>query len=184
MMNADKNKLKFRSSINQALLSKILFWGFLKAAIGLAFLILGGVFLPAAELQMWGFVLFLIGFGFITWGLYPYKKLLALETNPNEITVDDTEIVYFQKKGKRTFSIPLDAIDHAAFFESDDEYGILIHLVPTPKKKVIFFAPSEAGLKLPFGFSKPQDNILFLPYFSKRTFQEVKEIVESYQSPD
>src|SRR5438046_2548052 len=108
-MHTDKNVLKFRSSINQPLLGKILFWGFLKAAIGLAFLILGGVFLPVSELQVWGFVLFLIGFGFITWGLYPYKKLLGLETNPNEFTVDDKEIIYFQKKGKPVFAIPLES---------------------------------------------------------------------------
>jgi hypothetical protein len=164
--------LKFRSSIHPDFRKRILFKGFLKAAIGALVLLYGGIFLPLPILQVWGFPLFVLGFGFITWGLYPFKQLQSLETSPYEIVIEDDRL-HLLKNGKPIFYIPLEIIDFFSYLEKQNEYGILTHLKPTPSKQVTI---QNLSYKIIFR-DKPHE--LFLPYFSKRTLSELEGLTDS-----
>lgn len=169
--------MKFRSSIKSTLLKRTLFQGSFKALIGICFLVTGGAFLPVDLLYRWGFSIFLIGFGWITWGLYPYKKLLRLEANPNELIQDEKGLTYFQK-GQPIFFIPSASIEHFSYYQGKKEYGILVKIFKSPKEKGIFYTTSLTNLRSPKGILNDEETRLFLRYFTRRTFEDVVEINE------
>lgn len=170
-----QNNLKFRTTIKPSLSRRILFKGVAKAAAGAALFIFGGVFLPVGSLSHWGIFLFLIGIGLIGWGLYPYKKLMNLEVKPYEIIIDeDSRMLCYNNKEKPILSIPLDSIEKLSYFEGLENYGILIHLKTSSSLKVALHDLSGRGIRLPKGCLKQDEKMLFLPYFSMRTFQELK----------
>lgn len=111
-----QESVTLRSSVLPALMEHTLFQGTLKGGIGVFILLLGAIFLPPQEMKVWGFVLFVVAFAMLTWGLLPYKRLKKLEMNPSILTLDDPSWIHFSTKGNRVFSVPVAAIARIDYF--------------------------------------------------------------------
>lgn len=134
--------MRIRSSIKPAMLRQVLFKGTLWALAGLGFLFVCSLFF----LEQFGFAIFAFGFFLIVLGLLPYKKLKYLELNPHEILVLEEGLIYSQ--GKRRMNIPWNAIEKMDFRDTQNSYGITLHL---------------------------KDGNLFLPYFSRSSFEALMD---------
>lgn len=159
--------MKLRSSVKPEFARKMLFRGTLLAGIGVALLAFGGAFIPASSLGQWGLILFFVALGLIAWGLIPYRRLLQLEVKPNELVIDQKSIAVTFKR-KPTLIIPISAIQEVRYLENREIYGIQICLKKDAAKKVMIqdpqFDPSS---------SQKYECDLFLPYFSKNSFNEL-----------
>lgn len=163
------------SAVQPPLLRRALLRGSCLAAAGGACLLLPGIFMPLPVMQVWGLPLFLAGMGLIALGLIPYRKLKALEENPYRIILEGTSALKFTSKGKPLFTLPRVSIKQIGYTEEEKTYGIAITLKsPLPEKLRI----EKEGFDLA-GFrdrSLKQHNCdLFLPYFSRRSFDVVNE---------
>jgi hypothetical protein len=169
----ETDRLKFRSSINKKLKRWILFKGTLIALLGILFLIWSAIYLTTSKLSTWGPIIIFTGLGLIIYGLLPYRKLTYLEMHPNEIIVDRDLSIHVKLKGKLVFSIPHGRLKSLSYFERKNEYGIAIHLQPYDLEKIVIY---DLGFNLLI-FQKDSlrhyDCDLFLPYFSKKTYQRL-----------
>lgn len=165
--------LKLRTCIKSDVRRHALIRGTLFSAIGACLLLYGAIFLPTATLQVWGIPLLCIGGGLMTWGLQPYRRLCQLENRPDEIiSVYKTEIQYYSKE-KRIFTIPAQSIQKLSYFEKENAYGIKISLkLPCSEKIRIHDPKFDFDLYLKKTRAKYGCE-LFLPYFSKRAFQDL-----------
>lgn len=138
--------LTLRTTVTSSMLKKTLMRGCIPAFVGILLIAIGGATLPPESLQFWGLPLLAIGLGLITYGLLPYRKLSRLQLNPDQIKVFDQDHLLYIKKGTPLLSIPCEAISNIDYLEEKDRYGIVLH----------------AG------------TALFLPYFSRRSYQELQ----------
>jgi hypothetical protein len=117
----------------------------------LAFLGIAPLFLAALfGLHSSGLYLFCFSMAMIAWGLIPYRKLQRLEKMPSKIMIDDTSILYV-KNNVTEWAVPLKNIQQVYFKKRYFDYGA----------NLVFSA-------------SPQP--IFLPYFSKRTCDEIKSL--------
>ena len=160
-------EMKLRSSIKPEFARNMLFRGTLLAGIGIALLVFGGAFIPASYLSQWGLILFLVAGGLVAWGLIPYRRLMQLEVKPNELIIDQKSIEVTFKR-KPTLVIPFSAIQEMRYLENSKIYGIQIWLKKDAAEKVVIqdsqFDPKS---------SRKYGCDLFLPYFSKNSFNEL-----------
>jgi hypothetical protein len=121
-----------------------LWQGTLLGTIGMGFIAIGGVFLPVEELKLWGLPLFILGFGFLTAGLLPYRRFRRLEMNPYELYVDDRWLKLVAK-GQTLISIERQSIETFLWFENYFKYGIIVKM----KRQADLFLPyfTERSLK-------------------------------------
>jgi hypothetical protein len=173
------DELKLRSSIHTPLMKSVLMKGSFLAAIGVSLLAYGGIFMPVQELNIWGFPLFMIGGGLITAGLLPYRRLRSLERKPDELILDN-ESLQFISKGVTCLTIPLKSIARTAYIEQKLNYGIGVWFKsPLPAQVIVH--NNKFSLKKLHGTHKTYDCNLFFPYFSERSYNQLREI---YYSPD
>lgn len=163
--------LKIRSSLSTDLMRHVLMRGSLLAAIGIGLMAYAGTFFSLQTLHDWGWIIYALAIGLITFGLLPYRKLGRLEKKPHQIILgdDDTLIFYFQ--GKKTFSIPLEIIEKTDFQQDKYKYGIKIFLKKPVNNKIIIHDPSFNMQRFMAQSHKSYNCDLFLPYFSKRGFE-------------
>lgn len=165
-------EIKLRSTVRPEYARRVLFRGTLLAVIGIAMLVLAGVFIPAAYLGKTGFVLFVVALGLVTWGLLPYRMLMQLETKPDEILID-SKAVSVAFKRRPTLMIPISAIRDIKYLDNDEIYGIQIWLDKDPVDKVMIQDPYFKVKNL-----RKYGADLFLPYFSKNSFNELVGVYE------
>jgi len=146
--------LKFRSSIKPELKRRMLFRGTFIAGAGVLVVTLGGAFLPVETLSTWGLPIFLGGIVLIAAGLLPYRRLCKLEEAPHQITVTEVHTMILSNNGKEVLTVPLSEIRELSYVEKATRYGIRMEVN---------------------GLSDP----VFLPYFTFRTLQELKQILNS-----
>jgi len=157
--------LTLRSSISQTLMRSSIWRGTSLAGLGVIVLLVAGTFLPLAEMKVWGLPLFGLGIGLITWGLLPYRRMKRLETNPYTLTIDH-EWLHLAAKGRAIYSIPRESIEGIDFVEQREIYGMGISLKkPIPKKVIVHVKLRKYG-----GYD------LFLPYFSRRAYEQLLEL--------
>lgn len=161
-----QEQLKLRSSIKPALMRKALLRGFAWAFVGAVILIFSGAKLSVEELSRWGLPIFALGIACITFGLLPYRRLARLELKPNELIVGAKDLEWWEK-GKKLMTIPLEAIEGIAFVDEDSQYGISLEIRQHPARKLIIWDPKLKMPPLP----------LLLPYFSKRSSEELAESI-------
>ena len=157
--------LTLRSSIKPSLMLKALLRGFVWALLGAIILIFSGAKLSVETLSHWGLPLFATGIACITFGLLPYRRLLRLELKPNELVVVGDDHLEWWEKGRKLLSIPLDAIENMTWLDEGAKYGISLQIREHPTRKLIIHDPKMKMPSLP----------LFMPYFSKRTCEELKD---------
>lgn len=141
-----------RSAVSTQIKKSTLFRGTLLACIGMLILIGGSVFLSREQLSVYGFLLFIGGIAFVTWGMIPYRRLSRIENSPREIHVDEKTWSY-HVKGKKTMEIPRDSIKSINYFSHPSRYGICLRLKNSQQ--------------------------VFFPYFTERSFHLLKESVHT-----
>lgn len=172
-----KESFIIRTTISSQLMKRTLFMGFFIAFIGILGLLLGGVFLSLSTLQIWGWTLFLLSLGFITWGLLPYRRLSRLQLKPNEFSLVDLDHVAFYAKGNKIMTIPLRSIGRLSYISHSTLYGVAFWLKPKPASPLIVHQnPQEVQALQQKGRRLGAD--LFFPYFNQRAYDE---LVEWYQ---
>lgn len=162
-----------RSCIKPAFKKKMLLQGSWVAGLGAILLVLTAVFMPVATLKFWGFPIFVFAILFITFGLLPYRKLTRLELNPDVITMQETQCT-FTHRGCLLFTIPYAAIHKMEYLESSHDYGIGIWFYHPSSPKVIVYP--KACVKNYQNKRCKEEADLFLPYFSQKGFEELKEV--------
>lgn len=149
------------------------------AVLGALIIILGGTMIPLAYLNIWGIPLFFVGLILIAIGWLPYRKLQRLELNPHLLQYDG-EMLLFLREGKPLFKIAEKSVAQLDYVEKDLLYGVAIKLKRPIEEKVRVLQPR-------FNFeafaadsaSKFQGCDLFLPFFTKGSVTEIKDLLES-----
>ena len=165
--------LHVRTAISSFCLKKNLFQGFLYALFGTLLLIFSGTFLPLYFLQPLGWLLYLIAFFFITYGLLPYRKLTRLQNCPNEIKeglkVQEAHLQIWVK-GHPQITLDFPSIKAIYFLSDPLRYGVVFQLKNWPP-----YLP--ARLKKNFVQIDAKKKKIFCFYFSKRSFEEINKLV-------
>lgn len=160
--------MKVRSSITTSLRRAVLMRGTCIAIVGVLLILFGGMFIPPDRMTYWGLPLFLVGFGMITWGLLPYRRLCQIENNPRELVLseDESSLSLFCK-GKIALSIPLACIASIKYIEESNRYGVGMMLKGSPQKIEVYntklLCVNELGCDL------------FFEYFSRRAFEFIEK---------
>lgn len=89
-------------------------------------------------------MILIAGLGLIALGLIPYRRLQRLEVRPNELVISEHGLIYY-KGGDLQWKLPYSSIQRLSFQETAWRYGIALDV--------------EGRFDL------------FLPYFTKRSFQ-------------
>ena len=161
--------VKLRSSIKSSYKRYVLFRGTLIAVIGALLIVMSGIYLPVQEMRIWGLPALVVGVGLIALGLLPYRRLSRLEDKPNEIILLDKEFQFFTK-GKKVFTIPYASIDKIDHMDNRCCYGIALWIKKSPEQKVIVHDKKAS-------FSKKQNGDIFLPNFTERSYEILREHV-------
>ena len=150
-------KFLLKSSLRQALIIHALKRGSVIGGVGILLIFCAYLFLPKTLLSHVGIWIYLLGCGLIAFGLIPYRRLRRLELNPASLVVDEKGLTLIAQSHKPEV-ILWEEIDSFSYLENKQTYGIGFML----KKK------RDTRLKL-------AEVDLFLPYFSKRAFDELDQ---------
>lgn len=146
---------KVQSSISRTLIRYTILKGTLIASVGGFLLVYCGGFISPPFLHQWGIFIWTAGFALVAYGLIPYKALLQLMIKPNEIIFDETRgQMHYMSRGKHQFVILVSLINRIKYIEGRLTYGIQ------------------------FVFKDEKQKTIFLPYFSKRAYEKVRNYVE------
>jgi hypothetical protein len=146
-------QLKLRSTITPEIKRKTLFRGTAIAVIGLLTLGFAYFYISEATLREWGWAFYLWGLLFIVWGLLPYRQLMRIEDFPFvlwSLDSHDLQILAFGKNQRAFWKIFVSEITSVSYRDDPTYYGIVI--MSGEKKH-------------------------FCPYFSKRSFEELKSFI-------
>lgn len=160
-----------RSSIHTPLMRLTLWRGTILAGVGVSFWVISAIFFTPEQLQKWGWVIFLLGLALITWGLLPYRRLRNLELNPYSLMIEEGRWLHFSAKGELLFSLPLSDIRRYAYIEKGNDYGIGLWLKNPLSEKIAIHSKNFDFEKYRKRSLRHQNCEIFLPYFSKRSFQ-------------
>lgn len=171
--------LTLRSSIKASLKKQTIIRGTILGGLGISLWLFGAIALPENTLNFWGWPILLIGGILIVIGLLPYRRLSRLENRPHEIVVTDLEELYCSMHGTPFFKIALENIEEMAYLDDENRYGIGLWIKLPKNKYIEVLYPSlvlETYLK---DCQKHYFCDVFLPFFSKRSFEELEEIYKN-----
>lgn len=169
-----KRPLIFKTYLNRTVKKKVLLRGSLIGGLGALFIVLSGIFIPKQSLSFWGIPLFIFGFGLITLGLLPYRRLSKMELQPYELRLYENQLQYVLKNVLLT--LPLVSIDRIEYQKVNHREGIVIYLKNQLPEKIVLHS-SRNPFSAPYEFH-PNGKYLFFPHFSQRTFLELKHQIE------
>ena len=165
--------LIIRTTISPALMKHILIKGFCIAFLGILGLIAGGIYLPPAILQKWGWFMILISLGLIAFGLLPYRRLVRLQLKPNELSVLDADNMTFISRGAKKITIPLHSILKIAYIDHPLDDGIAVWLKHPPPDPVVVHDCSRE-LEMIRKKGREKDNAdLFFSHFNRHAYEEL-----------
>lgn len=170
----DDAVLTLHSSIKPSLKKEKVLQGSLWGALGIAIWLFGALFLTLEIFTLWGLPILLIGGGFITYGLLPYRKLTRLESNPHQILVDESEQLIFFMDKQPLIKISLKDIEEIAYLDDDNRYGIGLWLKKTLSQNFEWMLSNPNFEQYRSQCQKNYFCDVFLPYFSKRSFEELE----------
>ncbi len=158
--------LVIKTHLKPAIKRTALVRGTLLGGLGAVIMVLGGIYIPLNSLAVWGLPLFLAGFGLITLGLLPYRKLLRQEQQPCELHLYEARLLFIHKRILLT--LPLASIEKMEFQTLRNMEGITVYLKnPVPEKIVLH--RQRLSAKQLYYFK----NALFFPNFSHRSYEEL-----------
>ena len=167
--------LILKTSISTPLLRHTLFLGMLLASLGILGLILASVYIDLADMRRWGWLVFLICLGLITIGMLPYRRLVRVQMNPNELHLVDSNHLQYYSKGRSLLTLPFNSIAKVDYIDKKTLYGIAIWLKPPPNQPVIVHQCRKMVDALRQQGQRLAEADLFFPYFNQRAFQELVE---------
>lgn len=162
--------------IEKKLVKRMLFKGSLIAGLGAICIVSFGAFSPLRFLNEWGFMIIIMGFALIGWGLIPYRKVSLLSTKPNALKLSHKGLTYTMGS-KEMFFIPFNAIKTVWYRPDANHYGIGIELKEKLASKIQVLDPSfrpRSFLKKEAAQSRYH---IFLPYFNQQASIELTEIL-------
>ncbi|MBS4164844.1 Uncharacterized protein PRO82_002179 [Candidatus Protochlamydia amoebophila] len=168
------NDFVLRTAIPEKWIKKQLWKGIIWSLLGLIPMIYIGGFAELPFLQKWGIWTFLIGFGFITAGLVPYKQLISIQQKPHELRFSETDQIDYYLKGKKVLGLPISSIKQIEYYNKDQDFGIIIRLKFPLANPFIIYSHSFSLVnfqKKSFLFEKAD---IFFPYFTQRSFDELQ----------
>lgn len=167
----DNDYLVLSTAVSPIIKRQILYKGTVLASCGVLLLLLSGIFLPVSVLKHWGVFILFFGGLLITWGLLPYRKIIQLDLNKNQLIIETDQVVYVANK-KRTVGIPKENIEKIAFLEKGSNYGIAVWLKwPLPAKFTLF--DKEFNIASFQQQSRDKWNCdLFFPYFTQKSYSD------------
>lgn len=168
------DSVTLRSCILPALMRKTLLRGTFLGVLGGAVLI-AGAFISPESMSPWGAALYVFSLVLITVGLLPYKRLKRLEGRPDRLTIDTGQELHFFTQDKSVLSVPLCSIDHMAYLDQGNHYGIRIFLKDPLPKKLVVHDPGFSLVHFRARSLSVHSCDLFLAYFSKRTFSVLQD---------
>lgn len=137
-------------------------------------IILGGTLLPLEQLKIWGIPIFFVGIILIAIGLLPYRQLTRLQLKPHELRYDG-HFLLFLKQGKPLFKIAEESVEKIEYVEKETLYGLAIRLKRPLEEKVRVLQPRFNFAAFASDSAQRFEGCdLFLPYFTKRTCEELK----------
>lgn len=172
----EQSRITFRSSIHRALKKSVLLRGTIWASIGVLLWVLAGVFLPLSVLTIWGAPILLLGGALIVVGLLPYRRLSRQENKPNELILTELDELYIFFERTGMFKVELKNIETMAYLDDDTRYGIGLWIKYPKKSHITLLNPHIKIDEYLKNCQKDYQCDIFLPYFSKRTYQEIEEI--------
>ncbi len=175
----EESILTLRSSIKPSLKKNTLIRGTILGALGVSLWLFAAIGLPENTLNFWGWPILFIGGILITIGLLPYRKLYRLENNPHEIVITDLEELYFYMQGSPFLKVALENIEEMAYLDDDKRYGIGLWIKNPKSKNMTILHPSLVADNYLKECQEQYFCDVFLPYFSKRSFQELEELYKS-----
>jgi len=173
------DSITIRTTVTPQLKKSLLIRGSILALIGAGLLLYSGVFVTVQTLTKWGSAIFLISFLLIAWGLVPYRRLIKIEENPNQIVVTEDQMLHYHRQGKDILSFPLAAIEKVHFIEDVGLYGIALTLKAETQDQVSDPAISVITQMFLTKMKRRHKFDRFFPFFSKRGAKELKDIIES-----
>jgi hypothetical protein len=175
--------LVIRSSISSQLLKTTLFRGFAIACIGLLVLLVAGSLFPVDFLHTWGWILFLLGLGCITYGMLPYRSLSRLQMKPDELILLDSNHIAFSRRGRKLLTLPIQSIAHISYISHPQLYGIAMRLKTAPIDPIRIHQSSKEIERI-----RRQGDMhhadLFFPYFNQRGYNELLEWTEEKEEKE
>lgn len=150
--------MELYSGVKSELKKKCLFKGIGFSLSGVTLWIFSSFFLPAQPIYV-GALLFLLGSGLISFGLLPYSKLKSIENFPHRLSLHN-KTVTFCHKGRLDYPLLLEDIAKVKYIELPRQYGIAVWLHSSAKTSPCYD--------------------LFFPYFSKQSFVQLKDWIESF----
>ncbi len=169
----EMNSLILRSSIKPALKRTLLLRGTLLAFIGMSLLLSTGI---SSIEQKWGLLALITALVLVTTGLLPYRRLTRLEMNPHEILITENGIC-FSRRRKPCFTVPQASIDRMEYRDSLSQYGFAFWLKNAAPEKVTIHDRSFDWEKFTQQCLSQYGCAVFIPYFSKRSFDEMQEFL-------
>ena len=165
---------RLRSSISTQLVTRALFKGVVLSSLGICGMCYGGVFLTLSTLTQWGWLLYILSIGLITLGMLPYRRLIKLQLNPQELWLTTNhEVLYFSKK-RKLLTLPLEAVESLEYIDTWNQYGIAVKLKSPIQRPIIVHERPEEVEKLRRGGASLNQPDLFFPYFSRYVCEELK----------
>lgn len=143
--------------------------------IGVSALVAAGAFMPQAELNFWGLPLLIVAGALITWCMLPYRRMTELENSPDELWINAKNELVYAKKNHPLFSVPLSAIEKIFYTDRGNEYGICLKTAPHPAQKIRIHHINLDFNALRQTAIRKHGCDIFLPFFSKRTYDDLKE---------
>jgi hypothetical protein len=161
------DEIKVYSAITPARQRNVLFKGSLIASLGLFLLVIGGIYLPLSLLQYIGFPVLALAFALIYLGLMPYRRLMKLEKNPDQLIATNKGYLQYCRGNERIITIPFSNIQQLIYVEKDNEYGAGIWL--KDQKNVVLHNEGDLLLKKQKSSKEIFGCDLFLPFFTRRS---------------
>lgn len=173
------DQITIRTSIKSGLKRSLLIRGTVLAAIGMALLLYAGITISLPVLSQWGAAIWLISIFLIALGMIPYRRVVKIENNPNQIMITDDGLVHYHRHGRDVFTLPLDAIEEVRFLEDMGLYGIAVTLKESEREKIPYPAISVVMQMFQWSLKRNHSFDRFFPFFSERGARKLQELIES-----
>ncbi|WP_148300653.1 cell division protein CrgA [Candidatus Protochlamydia sp. R18] len=168
------NNFVLRTAIPEKWIKKRLWKGIVWSLLGLIPMIYVGGFAELPFLQKWGIWAFLIGFGLITAGLVPYKKLISIQQKPHELRLSETDQIDYYLKGKKVLGLPISSIKQIEYYNKDQDFGIIVRLKVPLANPFIIYSHSFSLVNFQKKSFLVEKADIFFPYFTQRSFDELQ----------
>lgn len=166
------------TGIKASLMRPVLFRGIFLGAVGILLLIGAAVFIPLAEMSLWGPTLFYIGMGCIVIGLLPYRRFTRLEAKPDKLIREGSGHLTYYVKGKKILTLHPASIEKTLYIERGKYYGIGVQLIKAPKEKICVHTLNFNMRAFQEKSRRDYSCDLFFPYFTERSFQQLLDSSE------